>query len=124
MLLGLVAVLLAQIEQRDRIVTAYCRAILVHTAAVFAVEERLASGASVQGQTGVQASRSLIELLDSAEKISKEFQDEYVSTEHLLLAVARSTGEGAELLARFGATPDGLLQQLRPAVEPRSGAGG
>ncbi len=78
-----------------------------------AVQERLDAGSKVQGQTGIQASQALIGLLDSAEKIAKEFQDEYVSTEHLLLAIARGDGEGAEILQRYGATPDGLLQALR-----------
>ncbi|MBD3867831.1 MAG: ATP-dependent chaperone ClpB [Acidobacteria bacterium] len=78
-----------------------------------AVQERLDAGSRVKGQTAVQASRSLIELLDAAEKISGEFQDEYVSTEHLLLAISRGGGEGAEILQRFGATSDGLLQALR-----------
>ena len=59
------------------------------------------------------ASSQLVELLRAAEGISREFQDEYLSTEHLLLAMSRASGETSDLLRRLGATPDGILAALR-----------
>jgi len=76
-------------------------------------EQRLASAARVEGSVDVGLSRSLEAILDDAEKITREFQDEYLSTEHMLLAMARGRDETAEVLKQFGATPDGVLAALR-----------
>jgi ATP-dependent Clp protease ATP-binding subunit ClpB len=84
-----------------------------------AAEERLSSLAQVQGDAEARASSALGRTLERAEKIAKEFQDDYLSTEHLLLALAQESGEAAETLKRFGATPDGILAALR---EVRGGA--
>src|SRR5512143_702569 len=52
-------------------------------------------------------------LLDQAFKEANNFKDEYVSTEHLLLAMTEQRGEPAHiLLARHGATHDAVLQAL------------
>ena len=54
-----------------------------------------------------QPSRDLREVLDAAAKLAPQFQDEYVSVEHLLLALAAVAGApAAELLARHGVTRD------------------
>ncbi len=78
-----------------------------------AAEERLATLPRIEGQADVAMSRALSELLRDAEKAAGEFQDEFLSTEHLLLAMARASGEAGEVLRRLGATPDGLLKALR-----------
>ena len=78
-----------------------------------AAGERLAAAAKVQGTTEVRLSRSLNEILETAEKIAREFQDEYVSTEHMLLALARSGDEAADVLRRFGASEQAILTALR-----------
>ena len=78
-----------------------------------ASEQRLASTARVDGDVDVGFARSLASIMDDAEKITREFQDDYLSTEHMLLAMARSRDETAEVLKQFGATPDGVLAALR-----------
>src|SRR5512134_2038539 len=47
-------------------------------------------------------------IFDSAQAEAQRLQDEFVSTEHLLLALASETGRspGAQLLQRIGATKD------------------
>jgi len=74
---------------------------------------RLKSLPKVEGQGDIGVSRSLQDILESAEKIAGEFQDEFVSTEHLLLAMVRGKGEAAEILKQLGATPDNILHALR-----------
>jgi ATP-dependent Clp protease ATP-binding subunit ClpB len=74
---------------------------------------RLRSLPKVAGQLEVAASRALQEVLDGAERAAREFQDEFVSTEHLLLAMIRGKGEAAEILHKLGATPDNVLHALR-----------
>jgi ATP-dependent Clp protease ATP-binding subunit ClpB len=67
------------------------------------------------GQPGI--SRELNAVLDEAEKEARELKDEYVSTEHLLLALtAKQASTVRDLLAAQGATRDDVrkaLEQVR-----------
>ena len=56
-----------------------------------------------------QASRGLIAVLAAAEKAARGIGDEYVSTEHLLVALAKEGGEAATVLTSNGGLPDLLL---------------
>ncbi|WP_446744672.1 ATP-dependent chaperone ClpB [Silvibacterium acidisoli] len=59
------------------------------------------------------ASNALNKIFDQAFKEAGHFKDEYVSTEHLLLALADQKNDGAQLLlASFGATHDTILKGL------------
>ena len=78
-----------------------------------AAEARLNSLPKVAGQTEVGVSRALQDVFNGAESAAKEFQDEFISTEHLLLAMVRGKGEAAEILTKLGATPDNILHALR-----------
>ncbi len=78
-----------------------------------AAEQRLQAIARIEGDIEVRPSRSLRMIIEDAEKISGEFQDEYLSTEHLLLAMARGNDDSAKMLRRLGATADGVLAALK-----------
>ncbi|MDJ0677355.1 MAG: ATP-dependent chaperone ClpB [Calothrix sp. MO_167.B42] len=54
------------------------------------------------GISSVYLGRSLDKLLDRAEASRKEFKDEYISIEHLLLAYAKDERFGKNLLQEFG----------------------
>ncbi len=65
------------------------------------------------GATQVGLSRELKRALDEAQKIAQRMRDEYVSTEHLLLALTGSHGgEAARFLAAHGVTEDAVLRAL------------
>jgi ATP-dependent Clp protease ATP-binding subunit ClpB len=64
-----------------------------------------ASGTTVSSP---QVARPLLAVLNAAGKLATDMDDEYVSTEHLLVALATDGGEVANLLRRHGATPEGL----------------
>lgn len=66
-------------------------------------------GASVSGQYLSNATR---ELIDAAQKQATELGDEYISSEHLLIALAQSSAEGATL-KNHGVTKDQILQVLK-----------
>jgi ATP-dependent Clp protease ATP-binding subunit ClpB len=67
------------------------------------------SGASAQAALSAAANQ----LLDRAFKEADTFKDEYVSTEHLLLAATELKRDPAqEILARAGATHDAILKAL------------
>ena len=65
-----------------------------------------ASGASVQAPG---MSRPTMLVLDDANKRAHSLGDDYVSAEHLLVALADKGGTAADLLRDAGATADALL---------------
>lgn len=56
--------------------------------------------------------RYLAEVLDEADKETGRMKDEFISTEHLLLAMAKMNGTVKNLLEKFGATYDAILKVL------------
>ena len=66
-----------------------------------------AAGATV-GSPG--ASRQLTMSINTAAQRAQQMEDEYVSTEHLLVGLATDGGEAARLLREAGATPESLLE--------------
>jgi len=77
-----------------------------------ALETELRGAAKVYGGSQPGLSRALNNLLNEAEKTAGKMKDEYVSTEHLLLALADSGGQAAQLLQRYGLNRDMILQAL------------
>jgi ATP-dependent Clp protease ATP-binding subunit ClpB len=80
-----------------------------------AVNGAIAKLPKIQGasqQPGMGA--ALTKVLDQAFKEAENFKDDYVSTEHLLLALAKQKGEPVQLaLAAQGATYDAILKALQ-----------
>src|SRR4029077_4501603 len=66
------------------------------------------------GATQATMSAALSKVLDQAFKEADNFKDEYVSTEHLLLAMTRAGRDSAvqSILASHGATHDAILKAL------------
>jgi ATP-dependent Clp protease ATP-binding subunit ClpB len=59
-------------------------------------------------------SSSLRKVFDAAFEAATQFNDEYVSTEHFLLAIAKvKETTAAKILSRHGAVPDALLKALQ-----------
>ena len=64
-------------------------------------------------QVGFQVSPALNQVLEAAFKEAEKFKDEYVSTEHILLAIADQKYEPAgSLLNKMGADHDAILKAL------------
>ena len=67
----------------------------------------------VQGQSELYMSPALGRILEDAQKEADQFKDEYVSTEHLLIALSNAKGEAvARILQSHGATKDAILKVL------------
>ncbi|MBV8366219.1 MAG: AAA family ATPase, partial [Candidatus Eremiobacteraeota bacterium] len=81
-----------------------------------AVTAALDARPKVYGGAEPRFGREMSALLDRAAKEAEKFKDEYVSTEHLLLAIANAPGrsEAKDQLARAGATYDKILAGLAP----------
>ena len=71
----------------------------------------LGEGAS---NAGVYITRKVDEVLIKAEEISKQFEDSYISVEHLMLAIMdiEKNGEVAKLLNKYNITRDKFLKIL------------
>jgi ATP-dependent Clp protease ATP-binding subunit ClpB len=68
---------------------------------------------SGEGATQAAMSGGLNQLIERAFKEAANFKDEYVSTEHLLLATTQAKKDAAqEILARHGATHEAILKAL------------
>ena len=104
--------LLALVRQPDGIVPALVTRISGSAAGLLdAVTKDLESRPRISGSsTSLTLARTTADVFTNAESIAKGMQDEYVSTEHLLLALCDSI-EGKKL-AQFGITKDSVLRAL------------
>jgi ATP-dependent Clp protease ATP-binding subunit ClpB len=109
--------LLALLEQRDGLVPRILTGMNISVHEVRgSVEKYLQSLPKVSGDGAGQMymSQSLSRILDSAEREASNLKDDYVSVEHLLMAMV---GEGAsspagDILSRAGVTRDNLMKAL------------
>jgi ATP-dependent Clp protease ATP-binding subunit ClpB len=77
------------------------------------VERELGRLPKVQGFSDQRLGRALNDTLERAFKEADNFKDEYVSTEHLFLAIAGSDRDSAgQLLKKLGASHEAILQAL------------
>jgi len=77
------------------------------------LEELIERIPKVSGGAQPQISRSLSRILEAAFGEASQLKDEYVSTEHLLLAITAEKGEpAAQLLKEAGADRESLLKAL------------
>ena len=105
--------LLALLQQEDGVVPAIVTRVAGSVLALRdELENDLAGRSQVYGATAdVGLSRAAADALAAAERYAKGMQDEYVSTEHILLGLTDSP-EGKRL-ANYGLTKDALLKALQ-----------
>ena len=110
----------ALIEQQGGIALALLKAVGADSRAIGAQTRRaLVALPSTQGASAgsAQPSRSLLAVVQDAGERADKGADQYVSTEHLLIALAASDTEAGRILTQGGATDEALAQalaQLRP----------
>jgi ATP-dependent Clp protease ATP-binding subunit ClpB len=111
-----VHLLAALVEDREGIVVPVLEKIGIGPQAVLAeIYQEIEKLPKVSGSGANQATMSsqVNQLLEKSFKEADGFKDEYVSTEHLLLAITDLKRDPAqELLARHGATHDAILKAL------------
>ena len=97
---GVVPSLLARLGARSETLTAE-------------IERELGRLPKVQGFSQQNMGRALNDVLEQAFKEADKFKDEYVSTEHIFLAIAGKDRDPAgQLLKNHGATHEAILQAL------------
>ncbi len=63
-------------------------------------------------------SRRVEGVIKDAHKIAREYEEEYVGTEHVLLAISREgTGVGAKVLLKNGANPENIKEQIDQLIQ-------
>jgi len=108
-------VLAALLDQPDGIAGAILRKLGVDPAQVRqTVAEALDAQPQVSGNAGdIYLGKRLKDLIEQATRQSKEFKDEYVSSEHLLLALAsKDFGPASRALKDAGVRKDALMKAL------------
>ena len=77
-------------------------------------DDALAKLPAMQGAaTAPQAALALREALERANAEARGMGDEFVASEHLLIALAEQSGQAKDLLRRQGVTKDALLEALK-----------
>jgi ATP-dependent Clp protease ATP-binding subunit ClpB len=107
--------LLALLRQSDGVVPSIVQGLGLHAGLLAEqVEAVLARKGRVYGETSqVGLSKELQRTLDRAHKVASEMHDDFVSTEHLLLALAEDNAGGvSRLLQSHGLTKDAILRAL------------
>jgi ATP-dependent Clp protease ATP-binding subunit ClpB len=105
--------LAALVEQADGTTRPLLQAVGADPALVAKqAEERLARLPRARGATlsAPDASRQLLSVIATAGERARQLEDEYISTEHLLVGLAANGGEAKAVLAASGATADALLE--------------
>ncbi|HXG57836.1 MAG TPA: ATP-dependent chaperone ClpB [Thermoanaerobaculia bacterium] len=83
------------------------------------IEAEVAAEVSKYSKVGGASAEPMVapllrRVFDAAFKVADDFKDEYVSTEHFLLAIAQTKETAAaRILARHGAVPDAILKALQ-----------
>jgi len=106
--------LAALVAQADGVVPPLLARLGIRTEALTQeIERELGRLPKVQGFAQQHMGRSLNDVLEQAFKEADSFKDEFVSTEHLFLAIARRDRDPAgQLLKRQGASHEAILQAL------------
>src|SRR5882724_10143880 len=104
----------ALVEQKEGVVLPILQKLGVNLQTVARdLADLVAKLPKVQGQEEVHISPSLNRILEDAFKEADQFKDEYVSTEHLLIALSNAKSEPvSRLLQSHGVTKDAILKVL------------
>jgi ATP-dependent Clp protease ATP-binding subunit ClpB len=106
--------LFAFLEQEENIVNSILAKIGISSAKIFEeLEGILAKMPKVEGGGEVYLSPSLRQIMNAAQKEAQKLKDDYISTEHLFLALLKEgTSDAGRILKANGVTEDVLLKAL------------
>jgi ATP-dependent Clp protease ATP-binding subunit ClpB len=107
--------LIALAEEKEGVVRPVLEKCGVHPDAIVSEARRLLNSVPKTSgmQPGMYLSQPLNQILERAFDEAGRFKDEFVSTEHLLLAISEQRSDAAgQLLDRAGATHDAILKAL------------
>ncbi len=105
-------ILVALLDQSDGIAAPLLKAVGVDPSSVRTQAQALVDRAPTVSSASAQPqlSRESISAISAAQQLAGELDDEYVSTEHVLVGLATGDSDVAKLLANAGATPQALRE--------------
>ena len=107
-------VLLALLEQQEGLVTPIVERIGIPSLDLQKkVKDIILSNPKVSGTNQVYFSSEMQKVLAKAEKEMASLHDEFLSTEHLLLSIAKADGKVADLLKSLGINHQNILQAIK-----------
>ncbi len=105
--------LLALLKQDSGIVGTLFQSLQINTEQlVHDIETKLATYAKVSGNEGTYLAPEFRNLWSIAESEAGRLRDDYISTEHLLLALLQNKGDTLEILSKYAITTDKILEAL------------
>ena len=112
--IGLEHLLIALLEQKDGLVKPIVERIGVSAGDLDSVAKNLlASYPKVTGNVQIGLSSAAQKVLAKAEKEMNSLKDQYLSVEHILLAMSESEDRTGELLRKYGVTREAILESLK-----------
>ncbi len=112
--IGLPHLLVAMLEQKDGITLPVIERIGVQKDALLeAAKNLLSTYPQVTGNVQMQLSSEAQKVLAKAEKEMAALKDQFLSVEHILLAMAQSEGKTGELLRQYGVNRETILEALK-----------
>ena len=112
--IGLEHLLIALLEQKDGLVKPIVERIGVSAEDLdSAAKNLLASYPKVTGNVQIGLSSAAQKVLAKAEKEMNSLKDQYLSVEHILLAMSESEDRTGELLRKHGVTREAILESLK-----------
>ena len=112
--IGLPHLLVAMLEQKDGITVPVIERIGVRAGDLLAAaKDLLDTYPTVRGNVQLQLSGEAQKVLAKAEKEMAELKDQFLSVEHLLLAMAQGDGRTGDLLRQYGITKAAILASLK-----------
>jgi len=104
----------ALLEQKEGIIQPILQKLEVNTADFSRkIKDAIEKYPKVSGQSAqTYISQQLNNILDSASKEAEQLKDEYVSTEHILIAMSESSGNVGQILKQMGVTRDRIYKIL------------
>ena len=112
--IGLEHLLIALLEQKDGLVKPIVERIGVSAGDLdSAAKNLLTSYPKVTGNVQIGLSSAAQKVLAKAEKEMNSLKDQYLSVEHILLAMSESEDRTGELLRKYGVTREAILESLK-----------
>lgn len=112
--IGLEHILIALLEQKEGLVKPIVERIGVNAGDLLAsATELLSSYPKVTGNVQMSLSSAAQRVLAKAEKEMAALKDQYLSVEHILLAMSQSEERVGDLLRKFGITKETILESLK-----------
>ncbi|MEN6480362.1 MAG: ATP-dependent chaperone ClpB [Anaerolineales bacterium] len=105
--------LLALVQQREGVVPQLLLKMNIPPRTVEQrLKEELARQPKAYGSAQVYLSRELARVMAAADDQAERMHDDFISTEHLLLAIVEAPGKASEILKELGVTSEALLKAL------------